>query len=107
MDLKVYYEKIREHEAKLSGDYQVVVSVATADGGKAGVRSEVPNRIAARMVLDGIARLANAKEAEHFRALQVEAKRVADELAAASKMQISVVSRDELDRMRAAMRSRE
>jgi len=58
MDLKLYYQKIRDVEAKIPGAYVEVVSLATPDGGKGGMVTEVPRRIAAKMVVDGTAKLA-------------------------------------------------
>lgn len=57
MDLRVYYQKIREAEAKIPGPYALVESIATPDGGKAGLITEVPRRVAAKMVVDGTAKL--------------------------------------------------
>ena len=56
MDLKLYYQKIRDLERDLKADYAVVVSLETPDGGKAGVRTEVPARTAAKMIVEGRAR---------------------------------------------------
>jgi hypothetical protein len=77
-----------------------VVSNETADGGKPGVLTEVTPGIAAKMVVQGAARLATAQEAMAFRAAQVEAKRVADQAAAAAKVQFTVVSTTELDKLK-------
>jgi len=59
MDLRVYFQKIRDVEAKIPGPYTTVVSVATPDGGRAGVLTDVPRRVAAKMVVDGTAKLAS------------------------------------------------
>jgi hypothetical protein len=99
MDLRAYYQKIRETEAALP-EPCVTVSLETADGGKAGVRTEVPRKIAARMIVDGHARPATEEEAEAFRAAQAEAKRAADQLAAASRMQVTVIPSGELRQLR-------
>ena len=42
MDLKVYYQKIREWETKIVEEFPVVISKETGDGGKAGTLTEVP-----------------------------------------------------------------
>ncbi|HLH41379.1 MAG TPA: hypothetical protein VKV74_00235 [Bryobacteraceae bacterium] len=68
MDLKVYYQKIREIEASIAEPFVVVVSRATEDGGKAGVRSEVARRLAAKLIAEETARLASEEEAAQFRA---------------------------------------
>ena len=100
MDLKVYYQKIREIEERLTEDHVVVVSRETPDGGKAGVRSEVPKKIAARMVVNGGAALATEEEAKAFRKLAAEAKRTAELLAESSRVQLSVVPTSELNQLR-------
>ncbi len=94
MDLKAYYQKIRDMEGQLP-EPCVVVSVETADGGKAGVRTEVSRQVAARMVVEGRARVASEEETREFVEQKLEAKRVADQLAAASRMQVTVVPSSE------------
>ncbi len=94
MDLKAYYQKIREIEGRLP-EPCVVVSVETSDGGKAGVKTEVSRQVAARMVVEGRARVANEEETREFVEQKLEAKRVADQLAAASRMQVTVVPSSE------------
>ena len=61
MDLKAYYAKVKEVEARIPGEWVVVISRETPDGGKAGVRVEVPKRVAAKMVVDGRAELPSKK----------------------------------------------
>ncbi len=70
MDLKAYYKKIREAEKSLLGDYQLMVSLATPDGGKEGVITEVATAIASRLIVERKARRANEEEAQKFRAEQ-------------------------------------
>src|SRR5437588_12750378 len=101
MDLTKYYKKIREVEATIESEFPVVKSRETADGGKQGRLTEVPRYIAAKLVVDGIAELANDADLERFRADQAEAKRVADQLAAAAAaMQLTVIPKLELDALR-------
>lgn len=64
MNLQQYYRRIRECEEGLASRDVWVASLATADGGREGVLSEVPRRVAARMVVDGLARLAEPEEIE-------------------------------------------
>jgi hypothetical protein len=52
------------------------------------------------MLVDGAARLATAQEAKAFRAAQVEARRAADQAAAAAKVQFTVVSTTELNKLK-------
>jgi hypothetical protein len=101
MDLKAYYQKIHAQEAKIAEDYPVVVSVATGDGRKEGVPAEVTRAIAARMIVDGAARLATAEEAKAFRAAQAEAKRAAAEIAAVSRVKLAVLTKADLEKLKA------
>jgi hypothetical protein len=48
MDLQIYYRKIRAMEDSLKDPSVVLVSLETPDGGREGVRTEVPRRIGAR-----------------------------------------------------------
>jgi hypothetical protein len=67
MDLRSYYKKVREAEASLQGNESVLVSLATSEGGKEGVRTEAPHSVAARLIAEGRARLATESEAIGFR----------------------------------------
>jgi|SRR5450631_3637008 hypothetical protein len=107
MDLQVYYQKIRDFAATIREAFPVVVSLETADGGKSGVISEVAARLAAKLVVEGTARLAIPEEAEAFRQLQAEAKRLADQEAAVAKVQLTVLSTDELKRLKGNTRSKD
>lgn len=102
MDLKRYYEKIRELESTIKEAFAVVVSVETPDGGKAGTLTEVAPRVAAKMVVDGVARLASKEEAQRLREAQAEAQRVMEQAALASRVQLTVLPTSELNRLRDA-----
>ncbi len=104
MDLRAYYQKIRDVEKSLKGADAVVVSLSTPDGGKEGVATEVPRAIAARMVVEGSARLATAEETKTFLERTAEAKRAADQAAAATRMQVTVVPTAEWRNLRNASR---
>jgi hypothetical protein len=82
MDLRVYYQKIRKIEAAIKESEAVIVSRETADGGKRGVKTDVPRSVAARLVAEEKADLASAEEAAQYRA-DVEAKWKAAEEASA------------------------
>jgi hypothetical protein len=105
MDLQMYYQKIREMEGKIADEFALVVSVETADGGKGGTKTEVPRRLAAKLVVEGLARLATKDEVKAYREVLAEAKRLAEGAAAAARLQLTVLSTAELDRLRSAARS--
>lgn len=73
MDLQAYYEKIGKIEALIDTVFAVVISRAMPDGGQAGVKTELPRGIAARLIAEGKADLASPEDAEQFRA-ETEAK---------------------------------
>jgi hypothetical protein len=100
MDLRLYYQKVQELETAIGEAYPVVVSEETPDGGKAGTLTEVPAAVAAKMVVDGIARLAGKKEEESFRKARIQAKEVADATIEAAKVQLSVVPTALLNQLR-------
>jgi hypothetical protein len=91
MDLRAYYQKVRETEAGMTSPEVVLFSLATPDGGKPGVVTEVPTPIAARIVVEGAARPATEAEIRSFRERQAAAKQAADDAATASKVQVVVV----------------
>ncbi len=94
MDLKPYYEKRRELEKRLP-EPCVLVSLETPDGGKAGVAVEVRRELGARMIVEGKAQQATEEEAQAFQEEKQEAKQQAEQLAAASRMQVTVVPSSE------------
>ncbi len=100
MDLRGYYQKIRQLEASLTEEHVVTVSKETPEGGKEGVLAEVPRLTAARHVVEGKARLATADEAKEFREKTAAAKEEADRKLAASRVQIPLVTEAELRALR-------
>jgi hypothetical protein len=107
MDLVVYYNKIREQEKRIEEEFPIVVSNETGDGGKAGNLTEVPKAVAARMIVQGLARLAGAADAEEFRAVQHAAARHVEAMTAAARMQLSVMPTAQLDLLKSAAKLQE
>jgi hypothetical protein len=104
MDLQVYYQKIRETETKIADEFPLMVSIETADGGKCGTKTEVPRRLAAKLLVEGLARLASKDEVKAYRELLAENKRAAERALAAARLQLTVLSTTELDRLRSESR---
>ncbi len=69
MDIRSYFQQIRQIEGSLPEDGVVVVSLATRDGGKAGRLMELDRSLAARMIADHRVRSATAEESEQYRAV--------------------------------------
>jgi hypothetical protein len=95
VDLRVYYGKVREAEAALTEDNSVMVSLATSEGGKAGVSTEAPRHVAARLIAEGRARLATPDEAEQFHASHREARDRYEQQEMAQRIQVVVVPQRE------------
>lgn len=89
MNVKSYYQRLRELEQSLATSFVVLVSHATPDGGKEGLLTEVPKQLAATMIVDGRARLASEEVAREFQDQKAEAKRAADSEATANRMQVT------------------
>jgi hypothetical protein len=68
MDVRVYFQKIRKLEAQILEPYVVVVSRETPDGGKPGVKTDVPRSLAAKLIVEDQATLASPEETAQFRA---------------------------------------
>jgi hypothetical protein len=99
MDLKLYYQKIRDTESQIPDVYPLIVSQETDNGGKAGSCAEVTRAVAAKMITEGTARLATAAEAKTYREDRAEAKRIVDEAAEVAKVQVTVVPSAELAKL--------
>lgn len=96
MNVKAYYQKIRELERTLADSFVVIVSHDTPDGGRGGLLTEVPKHLAARMIADERAHLASEDATLQFREKSADAKRTAEELLLADKRQVRPVPASEM-----------
>lgn len=96
MDVKQYFRKLRETEASITDAYPLVMSLETGDGGKAGIITEVHRHVAAKMIVEGRAVLANEEERVSYRERQVSAQRVAERDQLARRLQVAIVTDSEL-----------
>ncbi len=90
MDLRVYYQKIRSIEAEIREPFAVIVSRETPDGGRAGVKSEVPRAVAAKLVAEGKADLASPEVAANFRAQEQKQWRLMSDAAETERVPAGV-----------------
>ena len=95
MDLRTYYRKIRETEQSLAEEFPLIVSIETSEGGKAGRVTEVSRAIAAKMLLDGRAILANSEQREAHLIAEEAARIAAHKADLARRVQLAIVT-DEL-----------
>ncbi len=92
MDLRIFYQKLRKIEQGIADPHVVVVSNETPDGGRAGQKSEVSRSMAAKLVVEGKARLASPEEGAEYRSVIEQARQEAEQRALAQKIQVNVVS---------------
>lgn len=92
MDIRVYFQKVREIERNIQTPYVVVVSLETPEGGKPGRTTEVTRESAAKLIVEGKVRLAGADEQTAFYKKAAEALTAAEEERMAGKIQLTVVS---------------
>lgn len=92
MDVKGYFRRLREKEAELPDGDLVVVSEATADGGKAGVLSVVPKQIASRLLVEGRARLASEEEQRRFEREEKAAREAWQKLQEAQRIHVQLMN---------------
>jgi len=102
MDLRLYYQKVRETQAKITDPFPVVESCETSDGGTAGRLTEVTAALAAKLIVEGAARLAKESDAAAFREARTRAKQAADEALAASKVQMMFLPATDWNKMQDA-----
>jgi hypothetical protein len=98
MDLRVYYQKIRDERRQIADEFPIVVSHETPDGGRKGRMTEVTRDLAAKLLVDGTAHLASDTEAAEFRQRQADMRKAAQDELAASKVQLTVVPKEFLER---------
>ena len=91
MDLRSYYKKVRDAEATLKGRDCVLVSLETTEGGKAGIRTEAPRNVAARLIAEQRARVATEPEAREFREGLRAAREQHEQQEAARRVQVVVM----------------
>ncbi len=104
MDLRVFYQKLRKIEQEIADPHVVVVSNETSDGGRAGQKSEVSRSIAARLILEGRARLAVPEETAEYRSAVEQARQDAEQRAMAQKIQVNVMSEADFRSLKGAPR---
>jgi hypothetical protein len=100
MDLRSYYRKVREADATLTGQDIVMVSLDTSEGGRAGVRTEVPRMIAAKLIAELRARVATEEEAREFHETNREARDAHEQEEAAKRVQVMVIPSHEFKKQR-------
>ena len=105
MDLREYYGKIRAAAANIESEFVVVVSERTPDGGRAGVKTEVSRALAAKLIADQKARLANEDETEGYYEAQREAAKKSAAAVEEGRVQLAVISEADLQALAKNLKS--
>ncbi len=95
MNLKSYYAKVHEVESSLEGDHVLVVSEATADGGRAGVMTLTAKRTAAQLIVEGRARVATEEERTEWELEEEDRRDHARREEMAQRIQVQVIAESE------------
>jgi len=90
MDVKQYFQRVRELAAQLPAEAVVIKSVSTTNGGRAGVMAEVARYTAAKQVIDGNAVLATEEESAVYHQEMEARRQVAERAQALNRFQISL-----------------
>ena len=104
MDLKAYYQKLHKTEQEIADEHVVVVSHETADGGKAGQKTEVSRAVAAKMIVEGRARLGTREETAQYFKTVADARRAAEQATLSGKVQLNVISEGDIRAIKGALR---
>ncbi|HLI86345.1 MAG TPA: hypothetical protein VKV17_20715 [Bryobacteraceae bacterium] len=83
MDLRYFFQKVKEIESLIDEAFTVIMSIETADGGKPGTLTEVPRALAAKMIAQGVAEFATAEQIRDFYAARAAAAAAAKNEASA------------------------
>ena len=105
MDLRMFYQKLRKLEQEITDPHVVVISQETSDGGKAGQKAEVSRVIAARLIIEGRARLADAEETAGYRKTIEQALQDAEQRAMSERVHVNVISDADLRAIKGAVRT--
>jgi hypothetical protein len=106
MDLRQYYQKVRQIEEKISEAWVIISSLETSDGGKPGILTEVSRSRAAQIVAEGKAQLATPEETEGYRESQRAAIETAERALVAERVQVTVISDSDLRALKSSQKTK-
>jgi hypothetical protein len=104
VDLRAFFQNVRQQEKQIPGSHAVVVSTETPDGGRPGRTTEVAKDVAARMIVEGKARLATPEEcAQHQAGVAqgVDAVRRREEM---GRAHVRLLSDSDIEMLRSALK---
>ncbi|MGA3023965.1 MAG: hypothetical protein ABSF98_04270 [Bryobacteraceae bacterium] len=100
----MFFQKVRQLEKEIAGLHAVVVSSETPDGGRPGQTSEVATAVAARMIVEGKARLATPEERTQYQASVARGIEAAKRRELMGKAQVRLLSDADIETLRSALR---
>ena len=103
MNIQVFFQKMREVEASIKDAFVLVTSMDTSDGGKAGQVMEVTRLCAAKLIVDGRARLANEEEVAIYQEEGDKARALVQQ-SALGRFPLAVLSEQEMRTLRQSLR---
>ena len=106
MDMRQFFQKIKEIEDLINLAEVILVSNKTDDGGKAGVKNEVKRSQAARMIAEGKARLATEDETKNFHECAAEAFKAGQDAMNSGKVQLAVLTDSEMKAIKSALKTK-
>ena len=95
MNLRKYYEAVKFERQKLNEPFTFVTSLATPNGGVEGCVREVESDVAARMIVDRVARLSEPSEVDAYLAQQQTYRAKAKEEELRQRVRITLVNESE------------
>ena len=102
MDIRMYFEKLRQVESSIAEPFVVVASLPTPDGGREGSLTEVTRQAAAQLLVDGRARLADEHEVREYKDRAERIRLEAEQALAKSRMQFTLLTEQESRALRSS-----
>jgi hypothetical protein len=102
MDLRNYFQRMRQIESEIAEPFVVVSSLDTPDGGKSGQLTEVGRAVAAKLIVDLRARLATAEETREYKERAERARLEAEQAAARAGMHFTLLTEQESRALRSS-----
>ncbi len=104
MDLRAFFQKIRQVEREIAGTHAIVVSNETSDGGRPGQVSEVAKGVAARMIVEGRARLATPDERTQYQTEMTQGVEAVKRRELVGRAQVRLLSDSDIEALRSALK---
>ena len=91
MDLRLYYQKIRDTEAKIADAFPVVESCETPDGGTSGRLTEVTPALAAKLIVEALTNIPATRDCKCGSALRHALMTAPDRIPAATREKLDLL----------------